>query len=189
MAVSRAHLDLLYADSDDPWDFRTSPYERARFAATVAALPRTRYGHALEVGCGNGALAEHVAPHCADYTGVDAVEAALAAARIAVPGGRFVHAFLPCALPVGDYDLIILSEILYFLDEEGLVDLARQIDARWPGADVVAVTWLGPSGNAIEGDAALACFAGSTRRSRAPAPPGDARHRIDIFTTLDPAEA
>jgi len=189
MAVSRPHLDRLYVDTDDPWDFRASSYERIRFTATVAALPRPHYHHALEVGCGNGELARRIAPSCAAYTGVDAVERALAAARKVVPNGRFVQAFLPCALPVGNYDLIVLSEILYFLDEDGLYDLAGQVDARWPGADVVSVTWLGPSGNSIEGDAALACFAQATTRPRASAPPGDARHRIDVFAPLRRADA
>ncbi len=156
-------------------------YETARFAATIAALPRPRFSEALEVGCGNGELARRLAARCDAYTGVDAVAKALEAARVAVPTGRFVQAFFPCPLPDGDYDLIVLSEILYFLDEPSLCDLARQLDTRWPGADVLAVTWLGPSGNQIEGDAALACFAAATQRRRTSAPPGDPRHRIDLF--------
>ncbi|PRY93790.1 nodulation protein S (NodS) [Hasllibacter halocynthiae] len=189
MAVAPDHLDRLYAETDDPWNFRASPYEAARFAATTAALPKARYGHALEVGCGNGELARRIAPRCAAYTGVDAVEGALAAARAAVPRARFVRAFLPCPLPEGDYDLIVLSEILYFLSEGGLRELARQIDGRWPGADVVAVTWLGPSGNPIEGEAALRCFSGATGRRAGTAPPGDPRHRIDVFAPLGGARA
>jgi SAM-dependent methyltransferase len=181
MAVSRAHLDQLYAGGDDPWAFRTSPYEAARFRATRAALPRPRYAHALEIGCGNGELARRIAPQCDAYTGVDAAATALSSARAALPRGRFVQAFLPCVLPGGAYDLILLSEILYFLDEPTLRDLAWQIDRRWPDADVVAVTWLGPSGNPIEGAAALACFAAETGRARVQAAPGDPRHRMDLF--------
>lgn len=185
VAVSPAHLDELYAGTDDPWGFRTSPYEIARFAATVAALPRLTYAHALEVGCGNGELARRIAPRCGAYTGVDAVVDALVAARAAVPEGRFVQAFLPSPLPRGEYDLIVLSEVLYFLDRPGLRDLAAQIDARWPRADVVAVTWLGPSGNPLEGPAALTAFAKATGRRRASAPPGDPRHRIDVFAPIN----
>lgn len=184
IAVSLAHLDGLYAATDDPWDFRASPYEAARFAATLDALPRPRHAHALEVGCGNGELARRIAPRCDAYTGVDAVERALAAALVAVPKGRFLRAFLPCPLPEGAYDLIVLSEILYFLDEAGLRDLAAQVDGRWPGADVVAVTWLGPSGNPLQGDYALASFAQATVRRRKAAAPGDPGHRIDVFAPL-----
>ena len=37
MAVQRDHLDWLYAETDDPWNFRASAYEAARFAATLSA--------------------------------------------------------------------------------------------------------------------------------------------------------
>jgi SAM-dependent methyltransferase len=156
--VSRDHLRALYARHDDPWNFRGSDYERSRFEAVKAALPRPRYRAALEVGCGNGELARRLAPRCDAYTGLDAVESALHAARRAVPTGRFVTGFLPCPLPDGSFDLIVLSEILYFLDPDGITDLAGQIDTRWPGAELVCVTYRGPSGNLLEGEAALALF-------------------------------
>lgn len=162
--VNAARLQEIYRDGDDPWDFRRSPYEQAKFRETCRALPRGRYRSVLELGCGNGELARHLAPRCAAYTGVDAVETALAAARRAVPRGRFHRLFLPAPLPAGDHDLILLSEILYFLDAEGLAALAGQLDARWPGADVLCVTWLGPSGNPLEGGAALRHFTAASGR-------------------------
>jgi SAM-dependent methyltransferase len=184
MAVTRSHLEHLYARTDDPWDFRSSPYEASRFDATLAALPRARYVHALEIGCGNGELARRLVLRCERYTGVDAVAAALAAASKAVPNGTFIQAFLPCDLPEGAYDLIVLSEILYFLDEAGLYDLAKQLDRKWPDAEILAVTWLGPSGNPLEGDAALEHFTAATSRDRLSGTPGDPRHRIDLFLPL-----
>lgn len=185
MAVPRTHLEQLYSGTDDPWNFRSSPYEAARFDATLAALPRAGYVHALEIGCGNGELARRLAVRCKDYTGVDAVASALASARQAVPGGTFLQAFLPCNLPNGAYDLILISEILYFLDEVGLDDLASQLDRRWPDADILAVNWLGPSGNDIEGDAALMHFATATERDRLSCRPSDPRHRIDLFSPVN----
>jgi len=98
-AVDLDHLGTLYADGDDPWGFRSSPYEQAKFRATRAALARPGFGSALELGCGNGELARHIAPICARYTGVDAVDKALQAARRAVPGGRFEQLFLPAPRP------------------------------------------------------------------------------------------
>ena len=161
-AVGLDHLQALYADGDDPWGFRTSAYEQAKFQATAAALLRLAYDSALELGCGNGELARHLSPRCEHYTGVDVVDTALDAARRAVPQGRFVRSFLPCDLPNGPHDLIILSEVLYFLDRPALASLGRQIVRRWPEAEVIAVTWLGPSGNPLEGETALAAFAAAT---------------------------
>ena len=185
MSVAQGHLDALYAEGDDPWGFRSSPYEREKFAATVAALPRPRYASALELGCGNGELARRVAPRCDAYLGLDAVATALEAAREAVPGGRFVRGYLPCDLPGGEHDLVVLSEILYFLDADGIASTTRQIDRRWPGADVVCVTWRGPSGNPLEGEAALALALACTDR-RASVARLEARYRIDV---LDPLAA
>lgn len=178
-AVSPARLAEIYGDGDDPWGFRHSPYEQAKFRKTCRALPRRRYRSALEIGCGNGELARRVSRRCARYAGVDAVETALAAARRAVPRGRFYRMHLPAPLPRGDHDLILLSEILYFLDRPGLDALARQIDRRWPRADILCVTWLGPSGNAIEGAPALRRFA-QTGRRRFRSMPGSTRYRIDL---------
>jgi SAM-dependent methyltransferase len=161
-AVSLRHLESLYAGGNDPWQFRTSTYEHAKFQTTRDSLLRTTYASALELGCGNGELARHIAGRCGRYTGVDAVGSALDAARLAVPEGQFVQAFLPCGLPDGRHDLIMLSEVLYFLDRPGVATLGRQIAWRWPGAEVTVVTWLGPSGNTLEGEAALAAFADAT---------------------------
>ncbi|ETX26684.1 methyltransferase [Roseivivax isoporae LMG 25204] len=158
------HLQRLYAGTDDPWSFRESAYEQARFRATAAALPRPRYAAALEIGCGNGELARHLAPRCERYHGVDAVEAALAAARCRVPGATFSRLFLPAPLPAGPFDLILLSEILYFLDAAGLQALGREVRRR-PAADVVCVTWRGPTGHPLQGEEALARFVAASGRT------------------------
>ena len=180
MSVSADHLAQLYAATDDPWNFRNSPYEQAKFAATRAALGRARYRHGLELGCGNGALARHLAPQCAAYTGVDAVARAVRAARQAVPDGRFVQGWLPDDLPDGAFDLIVLSEILYFLDPPGLTGLGQQISTRWPDAEILCVTWLGDTGHDLQGPTALAIFARALGSAMALCPVTQAEgYRID----------
>ena len=181
--ADRAHLLGLYARTDDPWDFRGSASEAARMAAVVDALPRPRYRSALELGCGNGELARRIAPRCAAYVGLDAVPAALAAARAAVPAARFVEGFLPCPLPGRDHDLVLLSEVLYFLGPDDVAALAARIDRDSPGADLVVSAWTGPTGHALDGAAAVAAFARATRRAgrRAAA---TAEHRVTVFAPL-----
>ncbi|MGR3485627.1 MAG: class I SAM-dependent methyltransferase [Paracoccaceae bacterium] len=181
MSVPRDVLAALYAYGDDPWNFRGSGYERAKFAATAAALPRARYRSALELGCGNGELARRLAPRADAYVGLDAVDTALAAARRAVPGATFHRGFLPCELPDGPHDLIVLSEVLYFLDAHGIDALAAQIDRRWPGADVLSVTYRGPSGNPLEGEAALALLLAACEGRPAVTARLERRYRIDVL--------
>ena len=188
MGVPLSHLAGLYSGTDDPWNFRSSAYEAAKFAATVRALPRPAYRHCLELGCGNGELARRLVARCAAYAGLDAVDTALDAARTAVPHGRFVQGYLPCPLPAGAFDLVVLSEILYFLDPPTLAGLAQQVDSLWPDADVISVSWRGPSGNDLEGDAAAEIFARSTRRAAVPVPGTDPRYRIDLFRPLGVVE-
>lgn len=158
MGVDMNHLQSLYADTHDPWDFEHSVYEQSKFKATRKALSRDHYNATFELGCGNGQLARHLLEVSDHYTGLDAVDKALAAARKVVPAGTFFAGYYPCPLPDGAFDLIVMSEILYFLDHEGLSLLAADIGARWPNAEVVCVTWLGQSGNELQGGDAVSAF-------------------------------
>lgn len=167
MGVGIEHLYGLYASGDDPWSFRTSAYERQKFAQTRKALSRARYRSAFELGCGNGQLAHHLADICARYTGMDAVDTALEAARRAVPAASFVKGYYPCPLPEDDFDLLIFSEILYFLDEGGLGTLATDVAEKWPDAELICVTYLGPSGNDLQGSEAVRIFTNALRGTHA----------------------
>jgi SAM-dependent methyltransferase len=158
MGVDIDHLHSLYAETHDPWDFEHSTYEQNKFKATRNALSQPRYNATFELGCGNGQLARHLVQISDRYTGMDAVEKALSAARQAVPTGTFVKGFYPCPLPDDTFDLIVLSEILYFLNPQGIGLLASDIGSRWPNAEVICVTWLGPSGNELQGDDAAEIF-------------------------------
>lgn len=185
--VDERDLHDLYADGDDPWRFRTSKYEADKFDATAACLPRLRYRSGLELGCGNGELARRLALYCEAYTGLDAVETALESARRAVPTARFHQGFLPCPLPDGDYDLIVLSEILYFLDPDTIDWLAEELDRRHPDADIVCVTWRGPSGNPMEGETALALFFATIEGRNGRTAVLNKDYRIDVLTSVPKA--
>ncbi len=156
--VSLDQLKRLYDTTDDPWHFRTSTYEQIRFGATVASLEGRHYAQLLEIGCGNGELARQLHSSTHRYVGVDASLVALEAAKRAVPHAEFEERFLPCDLPNGQFELIVLSEVLYFLDRAGLASLAGQIRHRWPMAQLLCVNYLGPSGNELQGKEAFAHF-------------------------------
>ena len=75
------YFDGVYAASADPWHFETSEYERAKYAATLAALPNRRYSRAFEIGCSIGVLTELLAPRCDALLAVDVSNAVLQSAR------------------------------------------------------------------------------------------------------------
>lgn len=153
-----AHFERLYREKPDPWRLASSDYEAAKYAATLEALPRERYARALEVGCSIGTLTERLATRCNAVLGVDLVEAPLAAARARcahLPGIRFERRAIPAEWPAGAFDLIVLSEVLYFLSVGDLHAIARHCaEALLPGGTVMLVNWRGPNDGTMTGDAA-----------------------------------
>ena len=132
----------LYAADTDPWQTRTSWYERRKRDVVLACLPRARYAHAAEPGCGLGTLTAGLAARCDRVTASDPVPAAADAARAAAgPNVVVLHAAVSAtdALPA-DADLVVLSELLYYLSAEDVAQIADRIP---PGADVVLVHWRG----------------------------------------------
>jgi SAM-dependent methyltransferase len=180
MTETLDHLRSLYANTDDPWDFANSAYEQERFAATRKALMRDHYHSALEIGCGNGALAVHLAPLCQRYTGMDAVERAVVSARERVPGGTFQMGCYPCPLPGARHDLIILSEVLYFLIPDAIAQLGDDIARSAPGAEVLCITFLGDTEQALQGLESLELLRAALRPHLILKPVVDTgRYRID----------
>jgi SAM-dependent methyltransferase len=158
-----AYFDRIYAASDDPWHFRSSPYERKKYAATLAALPPGRFRAGLEIGCSIGELTRLLAQRCDAVCGVDIAAAPLAVARARcadLAHASFIRANVPRDWPGGHYDLIVLSEVLYFLSREDRAAVARLVcNALTRDGVVLLVNWLGYSENPCGGDEAAEGFA------------------------------
>lgn len=179
-SLAPGYFDALYAANPDPWGFESSPYEAAKYAATLAALGRPRYASAVEVGCSIGVLTAGLAPRCDALLGLDVADTALgrAAARCASqPQVSFARSTLPGAPPPGQFDLILFSEILYYFDVPGLRQVVAATRAMAaPGAEILLVHWLGPTPDyPLTGDTAAtgfitaaADFAHLTQQARTP---------------------
>ena len=153
-------FEELFSERGDPWDFETSPYEAAKYDHTLAALPRDRYGDALEVGCANGVLTARLAPRCDRLLAVDVSDTALAAARARcanLPQVAFERRRLPEEAPPGPFDLILLSEVVYYLDGVDIARLAAWLTrAARSGGHLVLVHWTGETDYPRTGDEAVA---------------------------------
>ncbi|NOG73136.1 SAM-dependent methyltransferase [Roseicella sp. DB1501] len=187
-----AYFDAIYAADADPWRFASSDYERAKYAATLAALPRPHYARAFEIGCSIGVLTAQLALRCDALLAVDLAEAPLAAARARcadVPQVTFRRMAVPGDWPEGGFDLILLSEVVYYLDAADLARLASRVaGALHPGGEALLVHWTGETDYPLSGDAAAEGFIAAAglpviRQQRAeayrldllrrpPAPPG-----------------
>ncbi len=146
-SLDQSYFDQLYARDPDPWQFATSPYEDAKYTETLAILSHDRYRRALEVGCSIGELTFRLAGRCGGLEALDLAEAALnqARARNAQHSQvRFSRMAFPAEVPEGDFDLVVLSEVLYFLSGADLARAAELVrDRTIPGAEVLLVHWLG----------------------------------------------
>ena len=181
-----AHFDRLYGADPDPWKFATSDYERDKYAATLAALPDRTFTRCYEVGCSIGVLTRQLAPRCDAILGVDVAEAALVSARERCadqPCVMFERAFVPDDWPPGTFDLILFSEVLYYLGIDGLQDAARRTEACLsPGGVVVLVNWRGNTDGACTGEEAAELFIAATPGLMPRAPVRAEKYRLDVLT-------
>ena len=147
--LPKEYFDNLYRESPDPWKLADSEYEAEKYAATIAALPLPRYSRALEAGCSIGILTEALGKKCDFVLGVDISSAAIEQARARNAGNAHLHfeqMQFPDELPDDNFDLIVLSEVLYYFSREKLLEVAQSVlKLANDGADIVLVHWLGPT--------------------------------------------
>jgi cyclopropane fatty-acyl-phospholipid synthase-like methyltransferase len=187
-----AYFDQMYCGDDDPWQLSSRWYEQRKYAITLALLPNRRYRHAFEPGCSIGTLTTRLAQRCDHITAVDVAEAAVGAAdaRLREQGCRDLVTLSRGSLdeqwPAGPFDLLVLSEVAYYLDADTLAEvLRRECPHLVPGATVVAAHWRHPVADyPLTGDAAHAVIAATPELK----PVGYYRDddvMIDVFDTGD----
>ncbi len=140
-------FERLYRESPDPWCYRSSSYERDKYAATLAALPKPSHGLCLEVGCSIGVFTSMLAARCDHLVAIDFSLSALRLAEQHLRGVRNVdllRAAFPEETPPGSWDLVVCSEILYYLRPPALEEAIDWIETQLSyGASVLAVSWRG----------------------------------------------
>jgi SAM-dependent methyltransferase len=143
--MSAADFEALYRADPDPWGYASSGYERAKYAATLEACGEGPFACALELGASIGVLSELLAPRCGRLVTVDAAPRAVAAARTRLAGREnveVVQGSIPEAIPGGPFDLVLASEILYYLSPAQLTGTLAALERRLArGGRLVAVHW------------------------------------------------
>lgn len=110
-------FDQLHSVTADPWQLASSEYEVTKRHALLSALG-SGYHHTLEIGCSIGTLSAGLAEHSGQVTAIDASPTAIETARRRY-GDRTTIDFqcltVPFDWPEAQYDLVVLSEVGYFM--------------------------------------------------------------------------
>ncbi|MFD8567939.1 SAM-dependent methyltransferase [Streptomyces sp. NPDC059639] len=143
-----SYFEGQYARGTDPWHLAERWYDRRKYGLTVAALPRARYGRAFEPGCSVGVLSELLAPRCDVLLSTDRVGPAVdtAARRLAALSHVVVqHMAVPEEWPSDRFDLIVLSELLYYFDTATRIRVLEQsVESLSDGGHLLTVHWNHP---------------------------------------------
>lgn len=141
-------FEALFASDPDPWRYAVAPFESYKRGILLRACGTRRYGRGLELGCANGETTAALADRCLRLTATDGSATALEIARRRNRGrdrARFVQAVLPNEMPSGPFDLIVVSEVLYYLSPEALRRcLLRLGQALAPGGRIVLLHHIVP---------------------------------------------
>lgn len=181
------YFDRVYAANDDPWDFASSEYEAAKYAATLAALPSEHYRNAFEIGCSIGILTEQLAARCGALLAIDVSEKALEQAKkrcANLPNVRLQIMRIPDEFPAETFDLILISEVGYYLAPADWQAAMGKIFARLVGGGHAAlVHWTPPvhdypqTGDAVH-DSFAECARGAMRNLKSFR---EEKYRLDIW--------
>jgi cyclopropane fatty-acyl-phospholipid synthase-like methyltransferase len=147
--MGAAEFERRYRSEGDPWGYLDSSYEHAKYRATLCACGEGPFSAALELGGSIGVFTEMLAPRCLRLTTIDFAPTAVAAARARLAEQRHVSVCLgtiPQAIPSGPFDLVVASEILYYLTDAQLQGTFGALERELAcGGRLVAVHWI-PAG-------------------------------------------
>jgi SAM-dependent methyltransferase len=144
-SLGASYFAQIYQTNLDPWNFETSRYEREKYLASLAALPLERYGRGFEVGGSIGVLTRMLADRCDRLLSIDVSSIAQGRAQVRCADQSQVEFQImqfPGETPNQTFDLIVLSEVGYYLSEKDLL-IARDwiVNALRPGGHLLLVHW------------------------------------------------
>jgi SAM-dependent methyltransferase len=127
--IDVAGFEQKFRENIDPWDYTNSRFERFKRSVLLRACGHNKHGRVLELGCAIGETTRFLAPLSLRLLALDGSSTALSEARRRVRSAhvRFVHARLPGQMPSGPFDLIVVSEIAYYLSAPDLVALGKKL--------------------------------------------------------------
>lgn len=144
----RLHFERAHERRDDPWGVTSRWYEIRKRGVLLASLPSERYGSTLEVGCSIGVLTEALSARSDRVLALDFADSAVQAARRRLAGDPAVaveQSDIRDGLPDGPWDLVVLSEVGYYLDVPQLIELLTAVEEGLSDTGIlIACHWRHP---------------------------------------------
>jgi SAM-dependent methyltransferase len=145
-----------FFDGGDPFGFDVNPEEQLKFQGTLQVCGDGPFGRVLELGCAVGSFTELLAPRAREVIALDVSPAAVeqVARRLrGHPNVRGVAMTIPAEFPEGTFDLVVASDVLYYLPVEDLRRCVERIEAALAqGGSFVAVHYVPRMGSVLNGD-------------------------------------
>ena len=157
-AYDQEYFDALYAlNQGDPWHYEQRWYEQRKRQICLAILPRLHFDSAIELGCSNGIFSQELAQRTNRLLCLDANDTALQLARqrlYAQTHVQVLQGVVPNDLPQQKFQLIVISEILYYLNPTALQQMLAWLHtALEPDGCILTCHWRAPiSGFSLNGD-------------------------------------
>jgi len=165
------YFDRMWSTGPDPWDHGGRFYEHRKYALTAAALGSARYDAVFEPGCATGILTAMLADRAERYVASDRHPRAVEVTRARLADRSHVdvrQGAIPTDWPSGSFDAVVMSEVLYYLDPDGVSEsLERAAACTAAGAELVTVHFREPvAEHALLGDEVHAIIAAHPAWSR-----------------------
>lgn len=128
--ITLAEFEARFEADPDPWQTHTRRREIVKRRQLLQAAGFRRWSRALELGAGNGANSPHLARRSLRLDVCEATASGVTLIRQAVahcPNVKVYTHIIPDRFPAPLYDLIVISEVLYYLHPDHLTKLAGEI--------------------------------------------------------------
>ena len=129
-AIDIEGFEKMFAVDPDPWNYATSRFEKYKRDVLMRAVGSRTYGRGIELACANGENTAVLSSRCLRLLALDASRTAITLAEARNHEScriQFRHAVLPDEMPRGPFDLIVVSELLYYLRPDDLERLLVQL--------------------------------------------------------------
>lgn len=178
-----------FFDEGDPFGFDVHPEEQLKFDRTLEVCGDGPLGRVLELGCAVGTFTEVLAPRATDVLAIDVSQSAVDQVLRRLDGQDHVRAVamaIPDEFPDETFDLVIASDVLYYLPVPVLQRCVDRIEESLaPGGTFVSVHYVPRMGSVLNGEEAHDVIIAHTRlehtlSERAEFGPGRT-YRVDRF--------